>query len=166
MAYLVVENTKKVLFENSNILKEKYWEESAPGGPKWMGRLQAAAGSHKHGNDPHIIGTALDIILRANIPYELNFADQLIDVFINLQEKMRWNCIVYNRWEWNGRGIKFPRHSKNPKQNSDSSFLHLTHIHLQWDVSLGNHTGFESELSDAVASLSEYKSVWETFQPA
>lgn len=165
MAYLVVENTMRVLFENSNILKEKYWETS--GTPRFLPRLQAAAGAHKTGDDPHIIGTALDIILRSNIVYELTIADQLIEVFLQLREKMRWNCIVYNCWEWNGKGLKFPRHSKtNPKLNTSSSFLHLTHIHIQWAIADGNRTGFEAELANAVSGILEWKSIWENFQPA
>jgi len=149
MAGLVVENTKKILYENISLLQEKYYEKSAPGGAKWLERLQAAAGPHKSGNDPHIAGRALDIILFANIPRDLNIADQLVEVFLNLRESMQWIAVIYNNWEWNGAGKKFPR-------TGSASNRHVTHIHIEWGMANLNHTGFEAQLSEAAFSVSDW----------
>jgi hypothetical protein len=62
-------------------------------------RLQAAAGPHKSGADPHIAGRALDIILFASVNGERDYADRLVDVFLGLKAQMRFIAIIYNGWE-------------------------------------------------------------------
>ena len=77
-------------------------------------RLQGPAGSHKSGNDPHIQGRAIDIILFANIESERKVADELVDVFLTVREKMKWLAVVYNKRQWNWAGQEFPRGGVRP----------------------------------------------------
>ncbi len=67
-------------------------------------RLRGPAGSHKCGNDPHIQGRAIDIILFANIENERKVADELVDVFLTVREKMKWLAVVYNKINGSGTG--------------------------------------------------------------
>jgi hypothetical protein len=105
-----------------------------------MDRLQAAAGPHKSGNDPHIAGRALDIILFANQPLELEMANDIVQVFLNLREKMKWIAVIYNNWQWNRVGLKLPRTGSRENR-------HVTHIHIEWDAANMNLTGFEPDLA-------------------
>jgi hypothetical protein len=79
----------------------------------------------------------------------LNVADQLVEVFQTLRKKMLWNCIVYNNWEWNGGGVKFPR-------KGSASSRHVTHIQIQWGAANINHYGFETDLAEAVSGISDW----------
>lgn len=141
MAGLVVETTKNVLFEAIPKLRDQYWEKSAEPKPKWMDRLQAAAGEHKSGDDPHIAGRALDIILFSSEPGELDVANRIVQAFLKLRSEMRWIAVIYNREQWHRDGSKTPRLRKG-----DPSYEHITHIHIEWDAANMNHTGFESDL--------------------
>lgn len=140
MSGLVVENTKKILFQKIPKLREQYWEKSSTP-PQWMDRLQAAAGPHKSGNDPHIAGRALDIVLFSSEPGELEVANNIVKVFLEAREKMKWIAVIYNREQWHRNGLKTPRLKKG-----DPSFEHLTHIHIEWDAASMSHTGFELDL--------------------
>ncbi len=150
MASLVVEKTKGLLFEHVPILQEQYWEKFAAGGKgKWMDRLQASAGPHKSGKDPHIAGRALDIILFASDGRERFVADQLVEVFLGLRESMHWSAVIYNGSEWNYAGQKLPR-------TGDAINRHVTHIHIEWRASDVNHTGYESDLADALDGVMDF----------
>lgn len=149
MATLVVENTKRRLAENIPILLEQYWEKSAPGGAKWMDRLQAAAGPHKSGKDPHIAGRALDIILFASDGRERYVADQLVKVFLQLRQKMRWISVIYNGAEWTRHGQKLTR-------GGSPANRHVTHIHIEWAAADANHSGFERELAEALGQVNDW----------
>jgi hypothetical protein len=156
MAGLVVESTKRILYENLPKLREQYWEESARP-PKWMDRLQAAAGPHKSGNDPHIAGRALDIILFASQPLELEMANDLVEVFLGLREKMKWIAVIYNSEEWNRAGLKFPR-TGSPENR------HVTHIHVEWDAANINLVGFEADLAAALKKgLAKFRLTGQSF---
>ena len=149
MAALAVETTKRVLYENVPILQEKYLEKAAKGGPKLMDRLQAAAGPHKSGNDPHIAGRALDIILFASEGRERFVADQLVEMFLDLREKMRWIAVIYNGWEWNRAGLKLTR-------TGDAIQRHVTHIHIEWGAADANNAGFELDLIAAAKKIADF----------
>ena len=152
MAIPVVETTKKIIYDKGpNIIRSDYWESginkltNKPVG--WLGRMQAAAGINKtNPADPHIGGRALDIILRNNIPSELKVADDLVSIFLSLRTKMKWITVIYNKWEWNGAGTKFPR-------GGDAINQHLTHIHIEWRLADASLTGFESDLETAVTAM-------------
>lgn len=141
MAGLVVDNTQKILFQKIPILREQYWEASATP-PKWMDRLQAAPGPHKSGDDPHIAGRALDIILFSTEPGELAVANSIVQVFLELRVKMGWSAVIYNRSEWNIAGVKLPR-----IRPGDPAYEHITHIHIEWRAANMSHTGFEADLA-------------------
>lgn len=141
MAGLVVEKTQKILFEKIPKLREQYWEASAKPKPKWMDRLQAAAGPHKTGDDPHIAGRALDIVLFSGQPLEKNIADHIVEVFLGLREKMHWIAVIYNKEQWHRNGTKTPRLRKD-----DPAYEHITHIHIEWEAAGLSHTGFEADL--------------------
>lgn len=125
MAARVVQEVKDTLEQfGPAVLRTKYDEQFSknPGPTK---RLQAAAGPHKSGNDPHIAGRALDIVLYATIEAERVVADKLVEVFLTLREDMRWGGLIYNGSEWNSRGNKFPRTGTEINR-------HVTHIHIEW----------------------------------
>ena len=156
MAGLAVEETKRILFEEGpHLLREKYYEnyQKKPG---YMDRLQASAGPHKSGNDPHIAGRALDIVVRANIPYELYIGNFLVDVFLTARVAMNWIDLIYNHWEWNGAGNKFPRKrftkdkDGKPTKNDDAIFGHVTHIHIEWSASGVASANFQQDLISAL----------------
>jgi hypothetical protein len=150
MASIVVETTKNILYTHGpSILKEKYLEKSAPGKPKMMDRLQAAAGPHKSGADPHIAGRALDIILFASEGRDKFVADQLVEMFLKLRPKMKWIAVIYNGWEWNRSGIKLVR-------SGDAINRHVTHIHIEWAAADANYNGFEAELTQAVKGIMDF----------
>lgn len=146
MAGAAIETTKKILFEKISILRGTYWEPSSKP-PKWMDRLQAAAGPHKSGNDPHIAGRALDIILFANIPKEQEIANNIVKVFLDLKEKMKWSAVIYNKRQWDNRG-ETPR-----VRSGDRAYEHVTHIHIEWrEVNMGS-SGFEAELEKGLNGI-------------
>jgi hypothetical protein len=153
MAAIVVETTKWVL-ENygPDILMRQYWEthRTDEKGKKlpdaYMDRLQAAAGSHKKDGDPHKSGRALDIILFADKPEEKRVADALVEVFLGLKRKMNFISLIYNGWEWNGAGHRFPH-------GSDPVTRHITHIHIEWGETGMGLTDFQEALAGAVSDI-------------
>jgi hypothetical protein len=106
---------------------------------KDLPRLQGPAGSHKSGNDPHIQGRAIDIILFANIENERVVADKLVDVFLTVREQMKWLAVVYNKKQWNWAGQEFPR-------GGDLISQHITHI--QWAMAFAAQATWEQALID------------------
>ena len=106
---------------------------------KHLPRLQGPAGSHKSGNDPHIEGRAIDIILFANIDNERKCADELVDVFLTVREKMKWLAVVYNKRQWNWAGQEFPR-------GGDAISQHVTHIHIEWAMAFSAQVAWEQDL--------------------
>ncbi|UNP31857.1 hypothetical protein [Lysobacter gummosus] len=124
MAARVVEETKNTIYHfGPDLIRSTYLEKYPK--PRQLGRLQATAGPHKSGGDPHIAGRALDIILDATVEQERAVADQLVDVFLTMRERMRWGGLIYNGEEWNSAGIKFPR-------TGSAINRHLSHIHIEW----------------------------------
>jgi hypothetical protein len=125
MSGLAVEVTKKALkYFGPSLVAEEYWDNSANKGKGgWLPRLQDAPGPHKtDSKDPHIGGRALDIILFAKRPTEKSFADRIVEVFLDLKKEMHFISVVYNGWEWNQSGVKFPHVDE----------AHKTHIHIEW----------------------------------
>ena len=106
---------------------------------KQLPRLQGPAGSHKSGNDPHIQGRAIDIILFANIENERKCADEIVDVFLTVREKMKWLAVVYNKRQWNWAGTEFPR-------GGDLISQHVTHIHIEWAMAFSASAAWEQDL--------------------
>jgi hypothetical protein len=102
-------------------------------------RLQGPGGPHKSGNDPHIQGRAIDIILFANIENERRCADELVDVFLTVREKMKWLAVVYNKRQWNWAGQEFPR-------GGDAISQHITHIHIEWAMAFAASVTWEQDL--------------------
>ena len=147
MAGLAVEATSRALFYfGPSILTQEYWEAAkrdannkpAPG---YMGRLQAAPGPHKDKDkDPHSAGRALDIILFAKNPQEKDYADRIVQVFLGLKGKMKFISVIYNGWEWNGAGVRFPHVDE----------AHKTHIHIEWSATSVALSTFASDLEDAL----------------
>ncbi len=152
MAGPAVELTQKTLLDAGHpILKETYFDASAQP-PKRLPRLQAAAGPHKSGGDPHIGGRALDIILFAKDDMERKIADDLTDIFTDLRDQMKWIAVIYNGFEWNSQGIKTVRQqTKDGKPVADAAFEHRTHIHIEWGLSSVNTDGFEDVLTERLA---------------
>ena len=156
MAGLAVETTKRILFDKGpHILREQYFEkyQEKPGN---MDRLQASAGPHKSGDDPHIGGRALDIILRANIPYEYYIGNFLVESFLRARTEMGWISLVYNHSEWNSSGNKFP-HKRFVKTKDgettnidDGIFGHITHLHIEWGEAGVASANFEEALINAL----------------
>jgi hypothetical protein len=148
MAGKAVEVTRRALESFGPwILNQLYYEPAAKPKGKLMSRLQAAAGPHKDKvKDPHAAGLALDIILFARDASEKDWADRIIDVFLDLRTSMNFVSVIYNGWEWNGAGVKF--------QHADEA--HKTHIHIQWGktgVALG---GFQGALETALGQQFKY----------
>jgi hypothetical protein len=140
MAGVAVEVTMQALYYyGPALVNQSYWDSSRKP-PGLLPRLQAAAGPHKSGADPHIAGRALDIILFASVNGERDYADRLVDVFLGLKAQMRFIAIIYNGWEWNGSGVKF-------KRKGDQ---HTTHIHIEWSSTGVATASFASDLSDAL----------------
>ena len=119
-----------------SILNTTYRDVAAK---KDLPRLQGPAGSHKSGNDPHIEGRAIDIILFANIENERKCADELVDVFLTVREKMKWLAVVYNKKQWNWAGQEFPR-------GGDLISQHVTHIHIEWAMAFSASVAWEQDL--------------------
>ena len=109
---------------------------------KDLPRLQGPAGPHKSSDhDPHKEGRAIDIILFASIEHERLIADQLVDVFLSVREKMKWSAVIYNKKEWNGAGKEFPR-------GGDPINQHVTHIHIEWRAADAASADWEQDLID------------------
>lgn len=68
-------------------------------------------------------------------------ADDLVQAFLSVKSKLNFISLIYNDWEWNGAGQKFPHAG------------HKTHIHIEWSGSSMNHTGYEADLGAAVAAV-------------
>ena len=147
MAGLAVESTKRALYYyGPSILTQQYWEahkRDAKGNlaPGWLDRLQAAPGPHKDKDkDPHAAGRALDLILFANNPQEKDYADRIVRIFLSLKQNMKFISVVYNNWEWNSAGSKFPHVDE----------AHKTHIHIEWGQTGVGSGDFASDLEDAL----------------
>lgn len=125
MAARVIEELMKAIKQfGPDIMRTTYYERySTPPGP--AGRLQAAAGKHKGPGDAHALGRALDIMLNATIDAERDIANQLVDVFLLIRPRMRWDTLIYNKKIWNKAGLKFPKGGTVIEQ-------HITHIHIDW----------------------------------
>lgn len=157
MAGPVVESTAKIISTyGPNIIRSEYWEKFVGAGakPGWRGRVQAAAGPHKSGADPHIAGRALDIVLRASIPSEKKVADDLVGIFLAIKDSLKFISVVYNGWEWNGAGQKFVR-------GGDAVNRHVTHIHIEWSAAMMSHSGFENELTTRVKAMAPSETDYE-----
>jgi hypothetical protein len=122
-----------------SILNTTYRDVAAK---KDLPRLQGPAGSHKtDSHDPHIEGRAIDIVLFATIEHERQIADEIVDVFLTVREKMKWLAVIYNKKEWNWAGQQFPR-------GGDAIRQHTTHIHIEWRMSDAASTAWEQDLID------------------
>ena len=142
MAGPAVEATKQALYYyGPSLLTQQYYEKHKKP-PGFLDRLQGAAGPHKTGADPHIAGRALDIILFAKNPQEKDYADRIVQVFLGQRKKMNFVSVVYNGWEWNGQGVRFPHVDE----------AHKTHIHIEWGKSGIGIATFASDLEDALYS--------------
>jgi hypothetical protein len=121
------------------ILKTTYHDVAAK---KDLPRLQGPAGAHKtDDHDPHKEGRAIDIILFASIDHERLIADELVNVFLKVREKMRWSAVIYNKKEWNMAGNEFPR-------GGDPINQHVTHIHIEWRAADAGSVDWEQTLID------------------
>ena len=147
MAGLAVNATQRALYYfGPSILTQQYWDASvkdkkgkAVGG--WLGRLQAAAGPWRTSvTDPHVAGLALDIILFAKDTSEKDFAERIVQVFLNQRASMAFISVIYNGWEWNGAGVRFPHVDE----------AHKTHIHIEWGGTGVAKADFASDLEDAL----------------
>jgi hypothetical protein len=122
-----------------SILKTNYRDVAAKAD---LPRLQGPAGPHKtDDHDPHKEGRAIDIILFATIESERQVADELVDVFLTVREKMKWLALIYNKQEWNWAGQKFPR-------GGDVIRQHVTHIHIEWRLADAATATWEQVLID------------------
>jgi hypothetical protein len=139
MARQAVEKTMTALRgAGPALLRGSYWEHG-----KEQRRLQAAPGPGNAGSgDPHDLGLALDIVLFSDNDYERDLANQIVQVFLDMRDDMRWAAVIYNRREWNGRGDEFPRIWNPSKRGDRISFEHLTHIHIEWSAQNGDHDRF------------------------
>ena len=137
-ATLAVTKGISVLREHGpSILNTTYKDVAAK---KDLPRLQGPAGSHKtDSNDPHIQGRAIDIILFGTIESERKVADELVDVFLTVREKMKWLTVIYNKKQWNWAGQEFPR-------GGDIINQHVTHIHIEWAMSFAATVAWEQDL--------------------
>jgi hypothetical protein len=150
MAGPAVELTQQALLEAGHpILSQTYFDTSIRP-PKRLPRLQAAPGPHKTGDDPHIAGRALDIILFSNVDMERAIANDLVGIFLDLRADMRWIAVIYNGNEWNSQGIRFDR-TRVANGIHDPVFEHRTHIHIEWGLSSINTKGFSDALDERLA---------------
>jgi hypothetical protein len=142
MAGAAVEATQQALYYyGPSLLTEQYWEPAKKPKPGWMTRLQAPPGPHKDKtSDPHAAGRALDIILFAKEPREKDYAERIVRAFLGLKKQMRFISVIYNGWEWNRDGVKFPHVDE----------AHKTHIHIEWGQSGVGLADFASDLEDAL----------------
>ncbi len=144
MAGPAVEATQRALYYfGPSLLTQKYWDASVKPKGGWLPRLQAAPGPGRTSSkDPHVAGRALDIILFAKEPDEKDYADRIVQAFLNARAKMGFISVIYNGWEWNGGGVKFP--------HVDAA--HKTHIHIEWSGGGVSKNSFASDLEDALLS--------------
>ena len=164
MAGQAVETTKRMLFKEIPILREKFLERSAKP-PRLDDRLQTVGGPHKSPDDPHNQDRALDIILFSNSYFESAIAQEIIKVFLNLREQMKWLAVIYDQTKWDKNGIPTPRlhttyleeKKRNPpkdgKLQDKVSYEHHTHIHIEWAMENKNATGFEAELEKGLHKI-------------
>jgi len=125
------------------ILRTTYYEGATRTN---LPRLQGPAGPHKtDDHDPHREGRAIDIILFATKENERLIADELVEVFLEVREKMNWSAVIYNKKQWNKAGIEMPRGG-----DSSSSNQHLTHIHIEWRAADATLVNWEQALIDAL----------------
>ncbi|HLK68267.1 MAG TPA: hypothetical protein VKU19_32765 [Bryobacteraceae bacterium] len=148
MAGPAVDATQKALYYfGPGLLTQQYWDASvkdkkgkAVGG--LLGRLQSAPGAWRTSeSDPHVAGRALDIILFAKEPTEKGYADRIVQIFLAQRAKMNFISVIYNGWEWNGAGARFPHVDE----------AHKTHIHIEWGKGGVTTATFASDLEDALA---------------
>ncbi len=126
-----------------SILSTPYRDVAAK---KDLPRLQGPAGPHKtDDHDPHREGRAIDIILFANIESERRVADELVDVFLKVREKMKWLAVIYNKRQWNWAGKEFPR-------GGDAISQHTTHIHIEWAMAFAATVTWEQDLITELGS--------------
>lgn len=142
-ATLAVNTGIRILRDHGPLILNTTYKDVAA--KKDLPRLQGPAGSHKGGNDPHIQGRAIDIILFANIENERKCADEIVDVFLTVREQMRWLAVVYNKRQWNWAGQEFPR-------GGDLISQHVTHIHIEWAMAFAAHVTWEQALIDELKS--------------
>lgn len=168
MAGPAIETLLRVLRDKGpGILRSPYYEKYATP-PGLRDRLQAAAGAWRTSEkDPHVGGRALDIILRAERPWEQRVANDLIDAFLLLRTTMNWGGIVYNEWEWNSAGVRTARslvcdpaltdsqEVSDKKKANRPICMHYSHIHIEWGPVGISTTGFEGALSAAVAKITD-----------
>ena len=141
MAGAAPEATKTALYYyGPSLVTENYWDKSVKPKGGWLPRLQAAAKPGGTSTNPHVNGRALDIILFASEPIERDYADRIVRVFVGLKSTMGFVSIVYNDWEWNGQGVKFPHVDQE----------HKTHIHIEWGKTSVGSRSFASDLEDAL----------------
>lgn len=142
MAGVAVEATMRALqYFGPSLLTQQYWDASVKPHGGWLSRLQAAPGPGRtSSSDPHVAGRALDIILFAKETNEKDYADRIVQVFLNLRAKMVFISVIYNLWEWNGAGLKFPHIDE----------AHKTHIHIEWSGGGVSNSDFASDLEGAL----------------
>jgi hypothetical protein len=139
---LAVEKGLNILRDHGPyILRTTYFEQATK---KNLPRLQGPAGPHKtDDHDPHKEGRAIDIILFGNIEHERLIADELVQVFLKVREKMKWSAVIYNKKEWNKAGTEMPR-------GGDLINQHVTHIHIEWRAADAASVDWEQDLIDAL----------------
>ncbi|MGA9994109.1 MAG: hypothetical protein WBP93_01790 [Pyrinomonadaceae bacterium] len=71
----------------------------------------------------HDAGLALDIILFASVPSERVLAENLVTIFLDFHNEMRWLSIIYENVAFSSRGI--PGLYLQDRR-------HYTHIHIDW----------------------------------
>jgi hypothetical protein len=158
MAGLAVETTKRLLFQEIPIIREKFLEKSVKP-PRMDDRLQTLGGPHKPPDDPHNQDRALDIILFAHILHEWRIADKIVKVFLSLREKMNWSAVIYDQKQWNKEGVETQRlfsiHKKMKPDTKENvvSYEHLTHIHIEWRKENKDTAGFETELAKGLHKI-------------
>ena len=148
MAKKAVEMTSMALRAyGPTILRSKYYDTAAK---KYLDRLQAAPDERHSGvEDPHRTGRALDIILLSTVDYEKLFADQLVELFLDMREDMQWSAVIYNRREWNAKGAVRDRVWKKGIKEDPYSFEHISHIHIEWPKSKADRGDFWIFLTEA-----------------
>ena len=117
---------------------------------KRMPRLQSAAGNHSSNptynssKDPHVAGLALDIILLAWVDRERRLAENLVDLFVYYQNRMRWSAVIYNHVTTDDFGGPKPHTGKND---------HTSHIHIEWPRSRASTSGYVADMEDDLQDL-------------
>ena len=119
---------------------------------KRMPRLQSAPGDHSSNpnynssKDPHVAGLALDIILLAWVDREKRLAENLVDLFVYYQNRMRWSAVIYNHVTTDDFGGPKPYTGKND---------HTSHIHIEWPRSRASTSGYIADMEDDLQDLHE-----------